>query len=152
MMMAAPRVYAKLADDGLMPALLQFQGDAPRGATTMQIILAVLLVLVSTLQGLLSYLGLTLSLSAAVSVICLFLPKVRAKPLLHPVHAIPAAYVAGTLAAAAILTTLNPWQLLGTVITFSVGALVYAFVHGFRRPRQEHGLKAESNGQGEGRV
>ena len=30
MMMAAPRVYAKMAEDGYLPAALRFQGDKPR--------------------------------------------------------------------------------------------------------------------------
>ena len=128
MMMAAPRVYAKMADDGLMPAQLRFQNKTPLGAIIVQVVVAVLLVLAASLQGLLSYLGLTLSLSAAISVCCLFLPTVRTKPLFHPVHAIPALYIICTLTAAAIMTTINPWQLLGTVVTFSVGAVVYVVV------------------------
>ena len=127
MMMAAPRVYAKMADDGLMPKPLRFQGESPRGATIVQIVVAVLLVVVSTLQDQLSYLGLTLSLSAACSVFCLFLPSVRTKPLWHPVHLIPAVYIICTVAAAA-MSNLNRWQVLGTVLTFSVGAVVYAAI------------------------
>ena len=90
MMMAAPGVYAKMADDGLMPGFLKFQGNSPWAATATQVVVAVGLVLVSNLQGLLSYLGLTLSLTAACSVFCLFLPSVRTRPLTHPVHLIPA--------------------------------------------------------------
>ena len=110
-MMAAPRVYAKMADDGLMPGWLRFQGDGPRAATIAQVVLAVMLVLISDLRGLLSYLGLTLSLSAACSVFCLFLPSVRSRPLMHPVHLVPALYIACTVAAAMIMTVFNPWQL-----------------------------------------
>ena len=135
MMMAAPRVYAKMADDGLFPRFLQFQGDTPRLATIAQVVLAVALVLLSTLQGLLSYLGLTLSLSAACSAACLFLPKVRTKPLLHPLHLAPALYIVCTLTAAGIMTYSNLWQLMGVVVTFSVGALAYLGAK--RRPNFE---------------
>ena len=68
MMMAAPRVYAKMADDGLLPWFVRFQCDSPTYATALQGVLAIFLVLTSSLQGLLSYLGLTLSLSSACSV------------------------------------------------------------------------------------
>lgn len=125
MMMAAPRVYAKMADDGLMPAMLRFQGDSPVVATVIQVVLAVVLVLVSSLQGLLSYLGLTLSISAACSVACLLLPSVRIKPILHPVHWLPIMYVSCTLIAAALLTIRDPWQIVGTVVTFALGGLGY---------------------------
>jgi amino acid transporter len=134
MMMAAPRVYAKMADDGLMPGALRFHNDAPLEATVFQVILAVVFVVITTLQGLLSYLGLTLSLSSACSVFCLFLATVRNKPLLHPVHLIPALYIVCTIAAAAIMTIRNPWQLLGTLLTFSVGAMVYGIVRMFAKP------------------
>ncbi len=77
MLMAAPRVYAKMAHDGFFPRWMRFHGDAPRWAIAAQVALAALFVLVSTLQGLLSYLGLTLSLCAAASAACLLLPACR---------------------------------------------------------------------------
>ncbi|TWT74018.1 APC family permease [Allorhodopirellula solitaria] len=125
MMMAAPRVYAKMADDGLMPAKLRFQGDSPVVATAVQMVLAIALVALSNLQGLLSYLGLTLSITAACSVACLLLPSVRRKPVLHPVHWLPIAYVTCTLIAATILTVSDPWQIVGTAITFLAGGIGY---------------------------
>lgn len=133
MMMAAPRVYAKMADDGLLPALLKFSGDSPRGAVATQVVIAIGLVMLTDLQGLLSYLGLTLSLSAACSAACLFLPKVRTRSLFSPIHAIPAFYVVCTLVAAAVMTYDNPWQLLGTALTFLVGIAAYVNVRSFAR-------------------
>ena len=126
MIMAAPRVYAKMADDGLLPTWLRFQTGRPFAATMVQVVVAVALVLVSSLQGLLSYLGLTLSISAACSVCCLFLPGVRTKPLLHPSSVPPAVYVIGTLVAATWMVAADPWQLVGTALTFAVGAVAYA--------------------------
>ncbi len=125
MMMAAPRVYAKMADDGLLPGGLRFQGESPLAATCIQIVLAVCLVLASDLQGLLSYLGLTLSICAACSVCTLLLPSVRTQAIWHPVHWLPLLYIACTLIAAAILTINDPWQIAGTVLTFGLGAIGY---------------------------
>ena len=128
MVMAAPRVYAKMADDGLLPRFLRSHDGAPRYAIAAQVLFAIVIIRVSTLQGLLSYLGLTLSLCAACSVGCLFLPSVRRKPFLHLSHLPALIYITCTLAAAVIMTTHNPTHLIGTVLTVSVGALVYAAV------------------------
>lgn len=131
MMMAAPRVYAKMADDGLLPKALRFEHDqaaGPRAATLLQVVLAAMLVLVTTVQGLLVYLGLTLSLCAACSVTCLFLPSVRKDRGWQLTDLIPAFYLLSTVVSAIMLTAFDPRQLLGTVVTFSVGAVVYLLV------------------------
>jgi len=137
MMMAAPRVYAKMADDGMLPSFLRFRGDSPRMATLIQVVVAIVLVLVTSLQGLLSYLGLTLSICAACTVACLFLRSVRTRPLAHPVHLLPAVYVVCTLLAAGMMTSFDPWQLLGTGITFAIGAVAYLVVHRLRPARSD---------------
>ena len=128
MMMAAPRVYAKMAEDGFLPHRLRFNGDSPRGATSVQVLIAVVLVLVSSLQGLLTYLGMTLSLSSACSVGCLFLPRMRQCSMLHPRLWMPTVFVIGTVTSAAMLGIHNPWQVIGTALTFGMGALAYVFV------------------------
>lgn len=131
MMMAAPRVYAKMADDGLMPKALRFDSGAtesPRMATLLQAGVAAVLVLATTLRGLISYLSLTLSLCAACSVACLFLPSVRNGRSWRVTDLIPTFYLFGTLVSALMLTVSKPLQLLGTAITFSVGAVVYLLV------------------------
>ncbi|WDQ17826.1 APC family permease [Rhodopirellula sp. P2] len=128
MMMAAPRVYAKMADDGMLPAWMRFRGEAPFAATVVQIVVAVTLVLISDLQGLLSYLGLTLSLSAACSVCCLFLPSIRNSPQAAPKSWLlaPAFYVVATILSAGIMTSHDPKQLIATGLTFLVGGTMYA--------------------------
>jgi amino acid transporter len=151
MMMAAPRVYAKMAEDGLLPGWLRFQGDSPWSATIAQAIVAIGLVLMSDLQGLLTYLGLTLSLSAACSVGCLFLPGIQQQlrsqrpakndsapnglengleksgsVFRHWHLAAPAFYLLATLLSAAIMTSKRPQDLIGTLVTFAVGAIAYA--------------------------
>lgn len=134
MMMAAPRVYAKMADDGMLPAWMRFRGEAPFAATVVQIAVAVTLVLISDLQGLLSYLGLTLSLSAACSVCCLFLPSIRNSANAAPNYCLiaPAFYVAATILSAAIMTINDPKQLIATGITFMVGGTMYVLTTQFK--------------------
>ncbi len=131
MMMAAPRVYRKMADDGLLPKSLGGGGEAPRVAVAVQAGLSVLFILVSSLQGLLSYLGLTLSLCAACSVGCLFLPSVRRRPYVHACSLLPILYIVCTLGAAAVMTYGEPRQLIATALTFFVGALAYVVARRF---------------------
>jgi APA family basic amino acid/polyamine antiporter len=125
MLMAAPRVYAKMADDGLLPAFLRFSGETPRAAVIAQTAISVLLVFASTLQNLLSYLGLTLSLSAAVTVGCLFLPGTREQPLWSRASVVPLLYVAATLLFGGVMGWQNPLQVIAAAGTFGAGALAY---------------------------
>lgn len=132
MVMSAPRVYAKMADDGLMPRFLRSAGSTPRVAIAAQVFLACVFILVSSLRDLLSYLGLTLSLCGALSVSCLFLPSVRRDlpvPRFGVTWAPSVFYVFATLTSACIMTLNSPGQFLATVLTFSAGALIYAFLH-----------------------
>ncbi len=78
MILAGPRVYAKMADDGVLPRFLKADKTLPRGAIALQVLLAILVVLISDLRTLLSYLGFTLSLTAAATVASLYL--MRAAP------------------------------------------------------------------------
>jgi len=58
LVMAGPRVYARMAYDGVFPSFFRFGGaGAPTAAITAQAALAILLIVVSDLRGLLSYLG-----------------------------------------------------------------------------------------------
>lgn len=135
MLMAAPRVYTKMADDGLLPAFLRFRGETPRAAVIAQVLISVAFVFASTLRDLLSYLGLTLSLSAAVTVACLFLPTVRRDRLLGRASVVPFAYVASTLLVAAVMGWQNPAQVIAAGVTFGAGALAYALTQRRGRPR-----------------
>ncbi|QDU61208.1 putative amino acid permease YhdG [Planctomycetes bacterium Pan216] len=125
MMMAAPRVYAKMAADGLLPGVLRFEGDSPRAAIVLQVLLASGLVYWSTLRDLLDYLGLTLSVCAACTVSCLFVPRVRKATTPTPSLVLPGIYVASTLATAGVLAFMKPAQVVGTVLTVATGAIVF---------------------------
>ena len=88
MILTGPRVYQKMADDGVFPSW--FSGpQGVRRSVILQCILACGLILAhrltvrmnwaeNSLSQLLTFLGSTLSLSAAGSVATLFLPSVRA--------------------------------------------------------------------------
>ncbi|MFT6181284.1 MAG: APA family basic amino acid/polyamine antiporter [Akkermansiaceae bacterium] len=121
MMMAGPRVYGKMAEDGIIPKVFILREDRVWPAILLQTGLALILVLAGTLQDLLAYLGLTLSLSAAVAVGSLFLAdRVRGWNALPP-----ALFVIATLAAAIFLIIHDPWQALGTAVTLALGAIAF---------------------------
>ncbi len=123
MMMAGPRVYGKMAEDGIIPKIFILRAARVWPAVLLQMSLALLLVFLGSLQDLLGYLGLTLSLSAAVAVGSLFLGKrVRGWSALPP-----ALFVIATLGAVILLIVHDPRQVLGTGITLLLGAAAYYF-------------------------
>ena len=129
LVMAGPRVYARMADDGVFPSFFRFGGaGAPTAAIMAQAGLAILLILVSDLRGLLSYLGFTLSVSAALTVASLFLiarREGRAAVGVWGYPFTPVFYVAATLILAAIAGRRSPIELLTMIITLVSGSLVY---------------------------
>lgn len=131
MIMIGPRVYSKMADDGLMPNILKFTGEVPRASILTQSILAIVVVWISTLRELLSYLGFMLGLSTAATVISLFV-VVRKKPEWrnqlgwYPWPAI--IYVISTLLIAALAAINEPIEMLAAVITILCGLIVFPMI------------------------
>jgi APA family basic amino acid/polyamine antiporter len=129
LVMAGPRVYARMADDGVFPRFFRFGGaGAPTAAIAAQAVLAVLVISVSDLRGLLSYLGFTLSLSGALTVAALFLVARRAGRRAVSVWGYPftpAFYVLATLVLAAIAGRRSPMELLTAVVTIVSGSVVF---------------------------
>ncbi|MBS1211452.1 MAG: amino acid permease-associated region [Proteobacteria bacterium] len=69
MMMVGPRVYARMAEDGIFPRRFAEGSGAPYRSVALQCGLALALLWSSTFRGLLTYVGFTLSLSTAVTVV-----------------------------------------------------------------------------------
>ena len=65
MVMAGPRVYARMADDGVFPGFFRMGREVPGRAVLLQAALAIFVVWLSGLADLLSYVGFTLGLSSA---------------------------------------------------------------------------------------
>lgn len=127
MIMIGPRVYAKMAEDKVFPAFFRFQGDVPRAAIALQAVVAILVVAFSSLKNLLSYLGFTLSLSAALTVFCLFLiPKgenQRAKIPGYPFA--PVLFVAATVFLASLAVWRKPAEIIAMLLTVLSGIILY---------------------------
>ncbi|MDA7655560.1 amino acid permease [Akkermansiaceae bacterium] len=122
MMMAGPRVYGKMAGDGLLPKFFGLQGEKVWPAVSLQMGVALILIFFGSLQDLLGYLGLTLSLCAAASVLCLFLGAHRG--LVKGWKAVPPLlFILATLISSILLMIRDPWQALGTIVTLLIGVV-----------------------------
>ncbi len=136
LIVTGPRVYAQMARDGVFPARLAGRGfgnrGAPAAAIALQAALAALVVLVATLEDLLSYLGFTLSLSAAGTVACLFVLRSRESGARAGEGLVaPAFYVTCTTVLAVLAAVDRPWQLVAAITTLAGGFGLYALA----RPR-----------------
>lgn len=128
MIMVGPRVYAQMASDGLMPALLRFEGEVPRSAIVMQALLAITVVWMTGMRELLSYLGFTLGLSTVCTVACLFIVVRRKTADARQLPGYPWApgiFIACTLVFAGLAATTSPKEMLAAVLTILSAVIVY---------------------------
>ena len=81
MMMAGPRIYARMADDGCLPRWFCFPAQGPpRHAILLQAALALAMLWTATFQSLLTYIGFTLGLCTAGTVAGLMRLRLKAGP------------------------------------------------------------------------
>ncbi len=69
LVMAGPRVYARMAADGYLPGWLRAESGPPRVSIYLQSVIALLMLWSSTFQQLLTFVGFTLSLCTAATVL-----------------------------------------------------------------------------------
>jgi APA family basic amino acid/polyamine antiporter len=138
MLIAGPRVYTKMASDGVFPKLFassrRKQLEVPAAAIWLQVILASVVYYVSTIKSLLDYLGFTLSVSAALTVACIFWTRRPGDSAAsrRVVSAIAMIYVAATIGLATLSVIGRPQQLVGFAATVGSGILLYrAFKRNF---------------------
>ena len=128
MVLAGPRVYAKMAEDGALPKFFRAQaGQPPRASIMLQVASALMLILIADLRGLLSYLGFTLSLCLALAVSSLFVRHWRLGE--RPSSAwYPLAPIVFTLCTSlfAMLSAINqPNQFYAAIPTLIIGISAY---------------------------
>ena len=131
MIVAGPRVYAKMASDGVFPSFFASTNRAdhtvPMTAIWLQVILASAVVYFSSIKSLLDYLGFTLSISAALTVACIFWSHQRSDLQSNRIWYSMAAliYIAATLGLGILSAIGRPQQLVGFVATVASGLAVY---------------------------
>jgi APA family basic amino acid/polyamine antiporter len=133
MVMAGPRVYTAMAEDGLFFRFMarRTERGAPLFSVVLQGALAVTLVLLSSVRELIEYIGFTLSLFAAMAVLGVFVLRVRWPDAPRPYRTLgwpvtPALFVALSLWMAVHLVRAEPGTTLRAGgITIGSGLLVY---------------------------
>ncbi len=128
MVMAGPRVYAKMAEDGLFPKFLRSGNETPTAAIALQSVAAIVVVWLSSLAELFSYIGFTLGISAATTVLALIFLRLRegAERVRVPgFPVVPVVFVVATLWAAGFMAVREPRQALLGLVTALLGVPVY---------------------------
>lgn len=131
MVMAGPRVYARMAEDGLFPALFTMRGQVPTAAVALQGMLAIAVLWFSGLAELFGYIGFTLGLSAAATVAGLIALRLREGAERVPVPGfpwVPLAFVATTLATAGYMVVRRPLEAGLGLLTLLAGAPLYLWM------------------------
>ena len=129
MLLAGPRVYQKMAEDGVMPKFFNADGATPRLATVFQAVLSIIAVFAAELLQLMKYLGLTLSACGALAVLSLWWVRKHlpdARPLQWWENLALSIYVLITLAILAASYETQRAEFYAMLITFGVGILFYA--------------------------
>lgn len=139
MLIAGPRVYAKMAQDGVFPSWFRtsVRGDldVPVKAIWLQVVLACLMVYFTQIRGLLDYLGFTLSISAALTVACIFWTQRDQETSKGRTWSILIAliYVVVTLGLAGLSLSNQTAQLYGFLATIVSGLILYSMFQTFRK-------------------
>ena len=136
MIMTGPRVFSRMADDGVFPAAFRTGPSSISRTVLLQTTIAAGLVLVSDLESLLGYLSTTLALSSAVTVMTLLLPtrSGRGPDVSNRRSAImticASAYVGSTLIIAVLMMINDPNDLIATAVTLLVGSVLWLITRG----------------------
>ncbi len=126
--MLGPRVYAKMAEDGILPRLFASWGKNPRAAIALQALMAMLVVVSSDLSELLSYVGFTLGISTAAAVAGLILLRRREGAAAVPIPGyplIPFFFLVATLSTAIFMAPERPVEALLGLGTLALGLPLY---------------------------
>jgi len=128
MVLSGPRVYARMAADGLFPRLFDFRGDVPRAAVLFQAAAAIAVVWFAELRSLIGTIGFTLGLCAAAAVVGLVRLRLREGPERVPIPGwplVPALYLAMTLFASGYLVVREPAAAANGLEILALGLVLY---------------------------
>lgn len=128
MMMIGPRVYARMAEDGLFPGFFRARRGNFRHAIFLQASLALAVVWSSRLADLLAYIGFTLGLSAAATVVAFMVQRSREGADAMPMRGypwIPILFLCGVLGSSYFLVSRAPVEALWGLLTVLSGLPIY---------------------------
>ena len=142
MIMTGPRVYSRMASDGVFPRFFAETEGGLQRSVLLQTTLAVVLVHQTTIYGLLQYLGTILSMSSALAVFTLLIGKNNSQPSKNPdadseqmrptppwtYQATAITYVGATILIVVLMIMHDVWQLAGTAITLAAGTVLWTLI------------------------
>lgn len=125
--MAGPRVYAKMAAEANLPRWLATAGGPPRAAMVFQLVIALGLLWTAAYEQLLTFIGFTLGLSAAATIVGLIALRRREGARLVVVGWpwVPWAFVASSLAITGFTIWRRPWESAAALATLAAGWAVW---------------------------
>ena len=127
MTIAGARVYARMAADGMLPRLLATHAGAPHRAIALQCAVALLLLWSASFKSLLTYIGFTLNLCAAATIVGLIRLKlnegVRLRVIGWPVA--PLLFLGGVSWMTASAVALQPIESLWGMATLALAWVVW---------------------------
>ena len=138
MVMTGPRVFSRMADDGLFPAYFCSGDRSTTRTVLLQTVMAILLIYASDFRDLLNYLSAVLALSSALTVATLLVPERRGsgdqrgggvdagKSKLTYCAAF--LYVLATVVTAVLMALDNPKNLMGLVWTIVSGTILWLVI------------------------
>jgi APA family basic amino acid/polyamine antiporter len=143
LIMAGPRVYARMAEDHYLPACLAAGNAPPVNAILLQGVLALSLLWSSTFDQLLTYIGFTLGLSTAATVVGLIRIRLQEGSQLRVPGWpwVPGSFLIVTLAITGFSIARRPKESLAGLATILLGLLAWALAESRRkscerRPRE----------------
>ena len=126
--MTGPQVAARMAGDGLLPRLFASSaGRPPRSALIAQLALGLLALWTATFERILTYVGFTLGISTAATIIGLCRLRLKEGPALHVPGWpwVPGVFLAFVASSTVLTVVQRPFEGLIGVATLSVGAAAY---------------------------
>jgi APA family basic amino acid/polyamine antiporter len=132
MIMAGPRVYAAMAEDGALPPVLgrRNKRGAPMFSVVLQGAIAIAFVVIGQLGELIRYVTFCITIFAALTVAAVFVLRVREPDAARPYRTFgypltPTIFIAVSIWIAYAQIRANPLESLGVLATLVSGALVY---------------------------
>jgi APA family basic amino acid/polyamine antiporter len=132
MVMTGPRVFARMADDGLFPGLFRSGPASTARTVLLQSGISIGLVYWSSLAGLLNYLSALLAMSSALTVATLFVAVRRDASAEEPqrvmspwIRVVAIFYVAATCLTGGLMALRDVRNLAGAAITLAAGLLLW---------------------------
>lgn len=140
MVMTGPRVFARMADDGLFPGMFRSGPASTARTVLLQSVISIVLVYWSSLAGLLNYLSALLAMSSALTVATLFIRMrqdasegAEPQPGMSPwIRAAAVFYVAATCLTGVLMALRDVRNLAGAAITLAAGLLLWLITNASR--------------------